>query len=418
MSEQLNAGQLLSGIGAAIGGRGQQYIQNIKQEQRTEEDRSMAMSDRKRQEMEYRQKAMYEDGYNLFTMMGDIENTADDNLVGMMSLLDDRMEMLSALPDADPKDTLAVRDLVQRSMDGDPTAYQPLVQMLTGAASTYQNMYMRDNRVDDPSSVREYKFVNGLSPEDQQRFLAIQRSQTYQNLGDRIISPNQLNPSGEPTASYEVNLAPGERPETRGAQAAATANAEIAAIPERSSAEGAAARVQDVISLGLAGAQGIPVLRRSLDLIDSVKTGGIDAFRFRAKQMFGVEHPDEGELSALLGRAVLSQLRETFGAAFTEKEGARLENISARMGSNQETNRRLLQSTLAIVERASNRAIDAAEKAGDFDTADEIRSLLEFDMMTDDPLDNGGGLPADAEANGVTQSEWDQMTEADREIFR
>lgn len=140
MSE-ITAGQLLSGLGAAIGGQGPQYLQGLKQDQRQQEDRSMAMSDRKRQELEFRQKAMYQDGYQLFNMMGDIENTADDNLAGMMRLLDDRMEILSTFPDADPKDTLAVRDLVQRSMDGDPTAYQPLVQMLHGAASTYQNMY-------------------------------------------------------------------------------------------------------------------------------------------------------------------------------------------------------------------------------------------------------------------------------------
>ena len=137
----ISTGQLLMGLGAAVKNEGPQYLRTLQQDQRQQEDRSMAMSDRKRQELEFRQKAMYQDGYQLFNMMGDIENTSDDNLAGMMRLLDDRMEILSTFPDADPKDTLAVRDLVQRSMDGDPTAYQPLVQMLHGAASTYQSMY-------------------------------------------------------------------------------------------------------------------------------------------------------------------------------------------------------------------------------------------------------------------------------------
>jgi hypothetical protein len=64
------------------------------------------------------------------------------------------------------------------------------------------------------------------------------------------------------------------------------------------------------------------VLRRGLDILKTLETGGVQAASLAAKKFFGVESADEGELSYLLGKAVLTKLRATFGAAFTvEEEG-------------------------------------------------------------------------------------------------
>ena len=163
-----------------------------------------------------------------------------------------------------------------------------------------------------------------------------------------------------------------------GARAAATAEG-----------RGEQNRLQKTIDEGLDAAQGVPVLRRALALLDEVKTGGFNAAAIRARQMFGIESADEGELSSNLGKAVLSQLRATFGAAFTEREGARLEGIEARLGASTEANKRLLQQTLAIVERAANRAIDAAYESGDDRTAQDIEGLLDF-TLTDEGGQQGG----------------------------
>lgn len=142
-------------------------------------------------------------------------------------------------------------------------------------------------------------------------------------------------------------------------------------------------RLQKTIDEGLDAAQGAGVLRRAISLLDEVQTGGFNNAKIRAKQFFGVESADEGELAANLGKAVLSQLKATFGNAFTEKEGARLEGIEARLGANTETNKRLLQQTLSIVERAANRAIDAAYESGDERTARDIEDLLDFTLIDD-----------------------------------
>ena len=152
-------------------------------------------------------------------------------------------------------------------------------------------------------------------------------------------------------------------------------------------AKGKAGRVQASIGEGVDAVKGIPILRRSLQLLERIETGGIDSARLRAKQLFGVEGADEGELSANLGRAVLSQLKATFGSQFTEREGARLERMSAGFGKSPATNKRILRQSLKIAQSAAERGLDAAAKAGDNIAADEIRDFLDgrFDL-TDEGL--------------------------------
>jgi hypothetical protein len=138
-------------------------------------------------------------------------------------------------------------------------------------------------------------------------------------------------------------------------------------------AEGAAlvARNQNAIDIGFDAAMALPTLKRAVTLLDEVGTGGWNNVAIKAKQFFGVESANEGELASLLGKGVLSQLRSTFGAAFTEKEGNRLMAIEARMGANPATNRRLLGNAMQIMESAINRAVSVA----DDDTKEQLGSL-------------------------------------------
>ena len=100
----------------------------------------------------------------------------------------------------------------------------------------------------------------------------------------------------------------------------------------------------------------------------------------KAKQFFGTETANEGELASLLGKGVLSQLRTTFGAAFTEKEGSRLEGIEARMGANPATNRRLLGNAMQIMEFAIDRAMNVADE----DTAAQLAGLRSLTLGDDE----------------------------------
>ena len=145
--------------------------------------------------------------------------------------------------------------------------------------------------------------------------------------------------------------------------------------------EGISTRQSGNIGAGLDAAKGVPVLKRTIELLDSVKTGGFEAARLRAKQFFGVEGADEGELSANLGQNVLADLRETFGAQFTEKEGERLERIRARFGASPATNRRLLQNAMDIALNAAERGINSAVAAKDFQSAADIQDLLSLELQ-------------------------------------
>ena len=145
-------------------------------------------------------------------------------------------------------------------------------------------------------------------------------------------------------------------------------------------AKGQEERSQDVINRGRAAAESTALLRRTLSLLDSIPTGGLAAAKLAATDFLGVTGADEGELSANLGRAVLSQLRETFGAAFTEREGARLDRLSARFGRSTASNQRIIQQALMIATESANRAIARAEDDGDIETASEIEDMLLFEV--------------------------------------
>jgi len=160
--------------------------------------------------------------------------------------------------------------------------------------------------------------------------------------------------------------------------------------------KGAAQRSQKTIEAGLAASKGLPILNRALELLNVVQTGGFtNEIRLRVKVAFGIEGADEGELSANLGKAVLSQLRTTFGAQFTQQEGERLARIEAGFGKSPGTNRRLLNQAKQIAIDAARRAQKRAIAQKDFSTAQEIEEMINFKFdigpkdigsMTDDEL--------------------------------
>lgn len=150
-------------------------------------------------------------------------------------------------------------------------------------------------------------------------------------------------------------------------------------------AKGNVKRLQGYIDSGIAAADSVNVLKRTQLLLDQVKTGGFDKVNLLAKQLFGIESADEAELTANLGKAVLSQLKPIFGSAFTDAEGKRLEKIEANLGKNTEGNKRLIRETLKITERAARRGLAAAKKQEDFFTAEEIQKLLDEEISLDAP---------------------------------
>lgn len=150
-----------------------------------------------------------------------------------------------------------------------------------------------------------------------------------------------------------------------------------------------ATRRQKAIDDGLDSSEGFANIARARSLLDEVKTGGFAAASLRAQQLFGVEGADEGELSNRLGKAVLSQLRSTFGAAFTAQEGAQLTRIEAGFGKSTEGNKRLLDQLKKMIEKKSREGIKAAVASEDFEAAQRIKDNLAFSLETETPLPQG-----------------------------
>jgi hypothetical protein len=199
-------------------------------------------------------------------------------------------------------------------------------------------------------------------------------TRTYDNGTVQQVLPDGsikvFDPAGnEVTGQQRVDVLRAAREEQVDFKAAAAA--------ATGEARASTARIQSTIDEGLDAAMGAATLRRGIDLLQDIQTG------------------DEGELSSTLGKAVLQQLKSTFGAQFTEREGDRLEGFSARMGSSTEANLRLLQQAYALVERSANRAIDAAYEIGDDRTARDIEDLLDF------TLTDTGGDPGATETPGA-----------------
>lgn len=208
---------------------------------------------------------------------------------------------------------------------------------------------------------REFQSLTaGLSPEEKEEARRIELG-----LSPRAVGSSKITTATTPELTRQV----------------AQSEQEIKEATKRG--EGIAKTERLAIDEGRDAAKGIPVLRRTLELLDLIRTGGFQTALIRARQTFGVEGADEGELTANLGQAVLGDLRATFGAAFTEREGARLERIRANLGRSTIANRRLVAQALKLAESAAERAIDDAIDAGDIRTAEEIQSLLDLTLESE-----------------------------------
>jgi len=368
-------GSGLQGFGAGVAGRGVQFL---------------AGQEQQRQQLSLeRQQAAAEDLRRAKGLLdiGDLQ--------GVRNLAQERVGMIQQLG-GDPSDTLGILQLADAAISGDRNAFDALnAQVDAGLQSAADRGVIQpiaapqDKFVDiqggkalfqTPGGQVEARDIEGLSASDLKSTKSVQSSK---------ILPGGVTQITFKDGTTEVRKVSGEQlrivkdAEDRGVTLAQASSA------ARATGTGEARRTQKTINAGVEAVQGIPILRRGLQLLERVETGGVDAVSLRAKQLFGIEGADEGELSANLGRAVLGQLRETFGAAFTEREGARLERMSAGFGKSLASNKRLLRQALVLIQGASDRGLKAAGRLGDESAIEQILDFQEgrFDL-TDEALSN------------------------------
>jgi hypothetical protein len=324
---------------------------------------------------------MYQDGYQAFMMLGDPEKDGDENLDGIISLANDRLEMLSTFQDADPSDTMEVLNLASAAKAGDSSALPRLTQILLGAAETAVNMGLVPQRQQERGVVVDGNVVNPMTgdliyaapPAGETVFEASPGITRYRN-GVAV----QYSRDGKRQVIDDLgNVVTGEAARSAiqsGIESGVVEAGQIAA--EQVQGRGLSERAQAIINTGVDAIGQIPVLTNAIGLLDEVKTGGFSAANIKLKSLLGVEAGDEGELSYLLSTNVLQQLKPIFGSAFTASEGERLTSISASIGRSPETNRRLLGEALRIARTAAEKALDRADEAGDASTVREIQNAL------------------------------------------
>jgi len=214
-----------------------------------------------------------------------------------------------------------------------------------GRFKSIQEAYSSDGLSDNPSAVKETEWFNNQTPEVQETHLKIKRGEK---------------PTLDQKLDYEKSKAEIKQ------------DTDISTARKKSSEQ----RRQGYIDSGVSSADNLHAVNRSLDLLNSIETGGIDNALIRAKQTLGIESADEAELSYELGKSVLKQLKPTFGAAFTVNEMLELKRMEAGLGKSVSGNKRILKNLSKVIERSASRGMRAAESLGDTFAADEIRLAI------------------------------------------
>ena len=168
--------------------------------------------------------------------------------------------------------------------------------------------------VSDPAAVREWQVYNTMTPEDQQRYLQMKRADQIMNLGGQMAVRS---PTGGIQESYTVTPKITETPEYQAMQTSA-----------KETAKTAASRQTELAELEATYPQLVDTVNRLSDLGKKATYTKLGQTRDIALREAGLP-PTGGaiarkEYESLVNNQILPLLRQTFGAAFTEKEGEQL----------------------------------------------------------------------------------------------
>lgn len=228
-----------------------------------------------------------------------------------------------------------------------------------------------------------------LKDENDDLFFATMSFDPATNQGGLIVvdpSGREAKPYGKVSLVDTLGLTADQRVTQKGSEAEAAASG-------TATGSATAGRVQDVIQRGVEAARAMPMMRRTKDLLEEVKTGGWEKPGLWIKQTLGIESADEGELSRALGVAVLSQLKETFGAQFTAEEGKRLEKLEAGLQKSAKANMRIINQLIKLNEKKVDQALKAARASNDDFTVSEIESYMEFRIDDTEAANTFGARP-------------------------
>lgn len=196
-------------------------------------------------------------------------------------------------------------------------AGMPLDAAWNEAMKRSQPGYGQQDVAETPANIREWQVFNAMTPEEQSAYLRMKRANPYLDVGTGYVSPDPINPGGTVGAPIaKDNFTPAYDAAAGGAAAKVDVANEDAYESLKSKLPG----LKTVIG-ELSGLAKTATYTQTGQLIDN------------AMRETGME-PGEAAVArtkyiAMVDNQVLPLLRDTFGAAFTVKEG---ETLRATLG--------------------------------------------------------------------------------------
>lgn len=226
-----------------------------------------------------------------------------------------------------------------------------------------------------PASIQEYQYFKNLSPEEQQRMMALRRSPQILNLGGSQGVYNPL--SGGLSQQFEVTPKPEQMPEFKQKQSEAIATGKNIA----SSIE----NLNDIQSK-------LPSLEKTVNRLGSLSN---KATYTKVGQLIntGIKeigaNPTDGavartEYEAIVNNQILPLLRQTFGAQFTVQEGEELRKTLGDVNATPQQKQAVLKS---FIEQKKNSIEDEIRKINIMSNQDYIN--IPQSAPTQDVIYNG-----------------------------
>lgn len=235
-----------------------------------------------------------------------------DDIDGAHDFLVQRQAALHArMGSGENIDTQETDYALEKLRNGDVDGLKTDISGLMAAGQAYGMLGGGDNT---PSSVREWQYYNSLPPEQKKEWLKNKRAGSTVDLGGSV---KRFDAGGDVTGEYTKTVSPDKQPDN-------IAAAEAAAKTGAATGE-ATVKLQDMQAQ-------LPGLNQVVDKLSSLgKTATYTKAGVAGNEIMrqlGAEVPqgavDRTEYISTVDNEVLPLLRQTFGAAFTQKEGESL----------------------------------------------------------------------------------------------
>lgn len=397
----INTGDLLMGLGAAVGGTGPQFIQGLEQrdQQRTEQ---------KRAELQARQQAMYQDAATGLQLL------RKRDFDGLIALGEDRLQLLQTYPDADPSDTQRIVQNARFAKQGDPVALRNLAMELTAATSRGLSMGL----VKMPEAQKP--MIVGA---DETVFDPVTNTALYTGPGKpsetfEVLTPEEVKGLGLEPGSYKINKT--TREVTRIGAPTTTVNiGEGGQSPEFSKMIDQ--QFAGFLNAASTSASARPQLEMLIQLAPLTTQGQIPAQISRLFPTFN----DANAAFIGITNQVLPSFRVPGSGAQSDKDIDAILNGIGSISASTEVKQLLLQSLIQKDEINQQLADISEEYAANAITRAEAlkrtrainsRSIIAPELQM--ALREVAGLPKAAKEANLTVDEWNRMTPAEKDKFK